>query len=841
MDKVNEIEELRHQLADAKAALGKAREIEERQGFLLRLNDALRPLADPAEIESTASRLLVEHLGANRAIYLELEGSGDNRAAVIRGQYARDVPPWPGQFRYLDFAKGFAEELLESHEPVVVSDAANDRSLSEAVRQAWLSLDVVAVIATSLIKGGKVVAAFGVHSAVPRQWTESDVQLVRDVADRTWDAVERGRAEAAIRDTEERQSFLLKLSDALRAEPNADAVAERAIRMLSEQLRLDRCYIASYRLADDRADILHQVGHDETPAMPDMIRLSDFPLAFRQVFDQTLVIDNVAETAGLSQADRRNIEALGLRALIAATLRMGEHNPHWVIVAVSASPRRWTRGEIALAEEVGERTWAAVERARAEDALRESEERFAQFANASASALWIRDAETLAMEYASPAMHDIYGIEPDALLGPIERWASLITPDDRDAALEHVETARQGEAVVHEFRIQRPSDKAFRWVRDTDFPLQANGHVQRIGGIAEDVTEAKLLAEHQNVLLLELQHRVRNIMAVIRSITARTGERAASVADYAELMAGRLLALARVQALLTRAANVSVGIRTIVHDEVSVQASHEEQYVLDGPDMELSPKAAEILTLALHELATNAVKYGALSVPNGKVTVSWETFEKRERTWLALDWNEEGTPERPPPTDGKPLRRGFGSELIEGRIPYELGGRGRVTIGPGGAQCHLEFPLREGASVLETGAPQRTSVFGGALDMTGEADLSGQRVLVVEDDFYLATDAARALEGAGAEVIGPCPDEESARAEIEEQRPDAVLLDINLGAGPSFKLAATLKDKGIPFVFTTGYDPEAIPAEFDKIGRLQKPMQLRQIVGAIARLVGKAE
>jgi DNA-binding NtrC family response regulator len=125
--------------------------------------------------------------------------------------------------------------------------------------------------------------------------------------------------------------------------------------------------------------------------------------------------------------------------------------------------------------------------------------------------------------------------------------------------------------------------------------------------------------------------------------------------------------------------------------------------------------------------------------------------------------------------------------------------------------------------------------------MSGEADLSGLHVLVVEDDFYLATDAARALEGAGAEVIGPCPDEASARAAIEEQRPGAALLDINLGAGPSFKLAEVLKDLSIPFVFTTGYDTEAIPAEFDHIERLQKPIALRQIVGAIARLVGKAE
>ena len=265
------------------------------------------------------------------------------------------------------------------------------------------------------------------------------------------------------------------------------------------------------------------------------------------------------------------------------------------------------------------------------------------------------------------------------------RWAAMIVPDDRDAALGHLDKARHGGVTVHEFRIQRPSDSAFRWIRNTDFPRRDNDHIPRIGGIAEDVTEAKLAAEHSAILLAELQHRVRNIMALLRSITNRTGEPAESVPEYRDLMMGRLLAFARVQALLTHAANTSVGIAGIVHDEVSIQAQHEDQYRLDGPNVVLSPKAAEVLTLAIHELATNAVKYGALSTPEGGVTVRWSTFEKRSGPWLAFDWTEEGAPERPQPTPDLPRRRGFGSELIEARIPYELRGRGQASIEKGRA------------------------------------------------------------------------------------------------------------------------------------------------------------
>ena len=653
------------------------------------------------------------------------------------------------------------------------------------------------------------------------------------------DITDRKRAEAALRESEERQAFLLALADDLSRLSDPDEIMLVMADRIGAQLKLSTCVFAD--VDDEHAQLtVHQGWNVQgVPSLKQTFRMADYLTAdFQRAAraNEPLIIRNV------NIDPRADAEACARLKVGAFALIPFHRNGRWTafFAASDSKPRDWTPAEITLFREISDRVFPRIERARAEIALRDSEERFAQFANASASALWVRDAATLALEYASPAMRRIYGIEPDALLGPIERWASLITPDDRDLALERIETARRGEAMVHEFRIQRPSDRAFRWIRSTDFPLQASGRVHRIGGIVEDITEAKLAIEHQGVLLAELQHRVRNIMAMIRAITARTGERAESVADYADLLAGRLLALSRVQSLLTRAANVSVGIATIVHDEVSAQAQHEGQYVLAGPDLALSPKAAEVLTLAIHELATNALKYGALSVPNGKVTVTWTNVEKRGTPWLVFDWTEEGAPERRPPAADALRRRGFGSELIEGRVPYELKGRGKLTIEPGGARCQLEFPLQDGASILETGAPQKATVFGGALDMSGEPDLSGHRVLVVEDDYYLASDAARALQGAGAEVMGPCATEEDARSEVEQQRPDAVVLDINLGSGPSFKLAERLKDAGIPLVFTTGYDPEVIPVEFDGVERLQKPVELRRIVGAIARLLSKA-
>ncbi|MGY3454033.1 PAS domain S-box protein [Bradyrhizobium sp. USDA 4353] len=946
-------------ITQRKRAETSLRESEERQAFLLKLSDAVRPLADPADIQGETTRLLREQLNAGWCYYVDWDQ--DRKTGLVLRDSARDgLPSLRGAHDVSDAPEFF--QILAKGAVLMVRDYASYEHLPTRIRENFTALGFRSMMLAPLLKEGKLIASLLVGDSEIREWSASEASLLIEVAERTWAAIERAHAETALRkseeryrslfetmdqgyslnevirdaqgraidirylehnpalerltgvpaseaigrlasevfpgldrfwievvdrvvttgereqvehelssngrwyqskfyaaggdccvslfdditerkkaeavqrESEERQEFLLKFSDSLRAQPDIDAIAYRAVGLLSEQLGLDRCYITYYRPDQDEADFPYQVGNTTVPPLPPKVRLSDFPEAYEQVLQKTFVVEDDFERRGLSEAERANSKALGMRAMVASTIRKGERNPLSSMAAVSSRPRRWTAGEIALVEEAAERTWAAMEHARADEELRESESRFQQFADASSGVLWVRDAATLDMEYVSRGASTIYGVRPANLLGDISIWAALVVPDDREATLSHIERIRGGEIELHEFRIQRPSDQAFRWVRNTGFPLlDADGNVERIGGIFEDFTDAKLAVEHQAILLAELQHRVRNIMAVVRSIAARSGERAGSVIEYGELLAGRLLALSRVQTLLTRAANVRVNLRSIILDEVSIQAQHEGQYEVAGPDIEISPKAAEVLTLALHELSTNALKYGALSLSEGKVSIRWEIVDKNGTPWLSLDWMEMGAPAAP--TTDNPRRRGFGSELIEGRIPYELKGRGRLVIGQGGAECHLEFPLKVGASILETGAPQRATVFGGALDMTGEPDLDGVSILVVEDDYYLATDATRALRGARAEVLGPCSSEEEAREELSKRRPHAVLLDINLGSGPTFKLAEQLKDNGVPFVFVTGYDQAVIPAEFDAISRLEKPIQLRRLAGAISKLL----
>ncbi|MDV2984364.1 UNVERIFIED_CONTAM: PAS domain-containing protein [Methylobacteriaceae bacterium AG10] len=950
---------------DYKLAELALREREEQQAFLLRLSDALRPLADPAAIQGEACRLLGEHLKADYAYYIELyEAQG---FAIIRQDYVSgDRPSLVGTYPVSLIEWGIP--LYKQGQPIAFTDVTTSPLVPERYRPAVATGLLVAWIGIPLLKRGELVGALSVSMVTPREWTEAEIALARETGERIWAAIERARAERTARDADMRLRTLADAAPVLTWDVDAggtifvnnhyldffgvtfDAVSGRGWerflhpddaaahiaafeeayaqrRPFTHEARARR-FDGQYRWLSSSGQPLGEdrfvgvaIDITERRQAEERVRRNNAVLqAINLVFSETLGASSEEELArisldvaeeltgsaigfmgeideatglldGLFFSDRSRAHyaartptgssslplgkmALGLavHGIYGRVLRDGEgfivndpashpdrvgtpadHVPLTAFLGVPLKQGDKTRGLIGLgnreggyrpedleaAEALAPAIWHALRAKRAELRLRESDERFRQFAEASSDVLWIRDAETLEMEFVSPALRTVYGVEPNVLGRDVQRWAGHMLPEDRERALRNLQRAASGEPLLNEFRIMRPSDGAFRWIRSTLFPLRdEQGRVRRIGGLSSDTTEAKLLTGHQAVLLAELQHRVRNIMAVTRSIVARTGERAESVADYASLVGGRLLTLARVQALLTRSANAGVPVATIVHDEVSAQALREDQYDLAGPEVELSPKAAEILTLAVHELATNALKYGALSVPEGRVRVRWALFEKQDERWLGFDWVEAGGPgaarDEGRRAHAAPVRGGFGRELVEGRLPYELSGRGRLEIGPDGARCRLEFPLRDGASILETDAPQRATVSGGALDMTGEPDLSGHRVLVVEDDYYLATDTARALLSAGAEVIGPCPTEEAARDALEDGAPEAALVDINLGSGPSFTLAALLRERGVPFVFITGYDEGVIPPDFADVERLQKPVELRRVVHFLA-------
>jgi two-component sensor histidine kinase/putative methionine-R-sulfoxide reductase with GAF domain len=202
----------------------------------------------------------------------------------------------------------------------------------------------------------------------------------------------------------------------------------------------------------------------------------------------------------------------------------------------------------------------------------------------------------------------------------------------------------------------------------------------------------------QGVLLAELQHRVRNILAIIRSVISRTSANKTDVRDFVEHLQARIDAMARTQAVLTRSVGAGVELGEIVRDELLAQSAGDEKFVIAGPPVVLSPKAAEVLTLAIHELATNAVKYGALAQPEGVIRAEWSTEQRDGRLWVSFAWRETGVC-----VEG-PGRSGFGTELITRRVPYQLGGDSELCFTADGLVATIAFPMTDAPSVLQTDA-----------------------------------------------------------------------------------------------------------------------------------------
>jgi PAS domain S-box-containing protein len=344
-----------------------------------------------------------------------------------------------------------------------------------------------------------------------------------------------------------------------------------------------------------------------------------------------------------------------------------------------------------------------TEQKRAQEALRSSEERMREFGEASSDELWIREAESLQLEYLSPAYNHIYGISrQDALRGDnFDSWLELIVPEDRERTAANIERIRAGERVAFEYRIRRPADGEIRWLRDTDFPIRdERGRVARIGGIGQDITELKAAQEHQRFLLAELQHRVRNTLAVIRAIARRTAASSATSEDYASHLEGRIDAFARVQAAATRDPAAGVELGTIVAEELSAAAAREgERIGIEGPPVKLRSKAAEAMGLAVHELATNAVKYGALAARRGRIDVHWGIEAHDGSQVLHFLWQERGLDAPLSP----PTRRGFGTEILERTLAYQYRGKTSLNFEPQGLSYEVELPMERIAAHSSNG------------------------------------------------------------------------------------------------------------------------------------------
>jgi PAS domain S-box-containing protein len=448
----------------------------------------------------------------------------------------------------------------------------------------------------------------------------------------------------------------------------------------------------------------------------------------------------------------------------------------------------------------------------------ESEEQLRLATDAAEIGLWDVDNVTDTLFW-PPRVKAMFGISPDVPVTMADFYTGL-HPDDRKAAGEAYTAAcdPQKRALYDvEYRTIGKEDGVVRWVAAKGRGIfDGEDKCVRVIGTAIEITKRKEAEERQDLLAREVDHRARNALAVVQSIVRLT--RANSVDGYVMAVEGRIKALARAHALLSDSRWSGADLATLVAEELAPYRIGEPDKVqIGGPSVSLLPHMAQALALALHELATNAAKHGALSSMSGKVTITWKTGPD----FLVLHWSETGGPRIAPPPS-----RSFGLNVIRASIENQLSGKATFDWMPEGIQCTLSIPQQE---PLAAGAGKKTGN-GAAANAAAEATMANcRRVLLVEDEALVAMMIQECLTEYGHSVVGPIGRAAEALAAAKQGEFDAAILDINLSDGMAYPVAEILSQRGVPFAFVTGYEADTVDERFSKVPVLQKPIERQML------------
>jgi two-component sensor histidine kinase len=410
--------------------------------------------------------------------------------------------------------------------------------------------------------------------------------------------------------------------------------------------------------------------------------------------------------------------------------------------------------------------------------------------------------------------------------GLIERHCH---PEDLEAFRAQQAAALQSQDSFDiRVRIIRPTDRETVWLHIAGIiSRDAKGAPWRINGIVEDDSASHLEEDQRQQLLAELDHRVKNVLAAVQALAQQTAKRTTSLDAFLQTFGGRLKAMASANELLTAARWRGAAIDHLAAAELGSIAPGQTSW--DGPELFLTPRAANALSLALHELATNAVKFGALSIESGHVSLTWTSTA--DGGFEAV-WTESGGP-----TVQVPAREGFGATLLAQVTGRELNGETALEYRPSGVRVRLRAGPQAVAErpevVPEAPASRVTETVATSL---GPASLKGARVLIVEDAVLLALELETGLSEAGAEVVGPAYELEEALA-LLDQPIDAAVLDANLNGRSVTPVAELLQQRKIPFVFATGYgETGGAPGGFEA-PVIRKPYDVTQVAAAVAELL----
>jgi len=748
---------------------------EERQAFLLALSDALRPLSNPLDVQEVSSRLLGEYLGVNRVGYAELE----NQEYVVRREYARGVAPFPGQGPRGGFAAALSDAFRRG-ETVVVHDVDTDPRFTESERVAMRERQIAAFVGVMLLKDGQLVAAFGANNASPRSWAPTEVALIRDVAERTWDAVQRARVEAALREREQR----------LRLALDASAGGSWAWETTSNRIDWDEGFRLRYGFtADDPPSHdgwMSRVHEEDLPQVlsiiGDVLGSTDKD-AWDHTFRIVLPDGNVSWIQSLGHADRNAdgqvIRLTGLDLDITARRRAEE--------SLQALRDEERDRELRLMLETATQGILSV--------------------NAQATIVT-----------ANRALEAMFGWGPGELIGQsIERLVPLSV---RDANVQHwtgyfAALGDRPMGVSVELVGQRKDGSTF--------PLEVSlNHVAAAGGghaiaFVTDITERKRAAAALQERTAELEHRTAQLSRLASDLTLAEHHAREQLAKtlhdgLQQLLVGAAMNLDR---HLTLEAHRGAGpdellVRAKGHLDQASAAARSLSLELFPPALHLLGLPAALTWLAgrtrnqyglvvqvsadplansdrkdvrtllfesVRELLFNAVKHAQVDRVSIDLSLDRENALCITVADQGVGFDPEALAER-----GKAGKAGFGLFSIKERLTL-LGGRFDIESAPGqGTRFRLVAPLGQVQGVIDE--PLDLSRVATGPPFEGAAAFAPARPLriLIADDHAEVRRAFRELlqERPELHVVGEAADGLKAIAEAHALRPDVILMDVSM-------------------------------------------------------------
>jgi PAS domain S-box-containing protein len=338
-----------------------------------------------------------------------------------------------------------------------------------------------------------------------------------------------------------------------------------------------------------------------------------------------------------------------------------------------------------LAALIAKITREISERKQADVALKESDARLQQALTAGQVVAFAWDPAT-GLSLRSENTPQILGFEPqEATHG--KDFLARVHPENRACFAAQIKgLCPNRPSYSASFRFAGPGGREV-WLEETGTAeFSPTGSYLRLKGLTRDITERKHAEERQRLLVRELDHRVKNILASVATVAQRTREGSASMDEFLQTFDGRIQSMANAHALLSRSHWEGVNLVELVRGELEPCVG-EGTASVEGPDVLLTAEATQAIAIVLHELVTNASKYGALSTPHGRIMVHWDWRAAKE--WLSLLWIEAGGP-----VVAVPSQTGYGTRAIRQLVPHELGGTVELTFDTGGLRCRIELPSK---------------------------------------------------------------------------------------------------------------------------------------------------